>query len=206
MFSCSLASAAATTPRFSTLADSSARLSRTNPVTSSRVSASWCSAVPSRSRSPASCPDTRARSPVKVRTVSSRSASSVVSACRLRTVPNSSSRLAASVCVSSDTSVMAAPAAAPLPSRLSAATATRSDSAPSLFAPSGPRASASSTRLPNTSSSSTGTWPRASGIVPPSSSVGPPEYTGASCTYRSAMSVGLTSTACASAGIFWSRS
>ncbi len=53
------------------------------------------------------------------------------------------------------------------------------------------------------SSSSTGVAVRSTGSFVPSASAGPPEYTGASCTYRSLTTDGGTITATASAGTLY---
>ena len=71
------------------------------------------------------------------------SSASVVNFCRLRTVPNRSPRLLASVWAACESLVMLLPSAAPLPLRLAALTSSRALSAPflpPLFAPVGPSA------------------------------------------------------------------
>ncbi len=55
-------------------------------------------------------------------------------------------------------------------------------------------------------SSSTGTAVRSTGISAPSARVGPPVYTGSSCTNRSLTTDGEITAACASAGTSYSPS
>jgi hypothetical protein len=72
--------------------------------------------------------------------------------------------------------------AAPLPRRFSAPVSNSSESAPSEFAPSGPSAETSVSRLAYSSSSSTGVAVRVLGMTAPSASSGPDLARSVSCT------------------------
>jgi hypothetical protein len=96
--------------------------------------------------------------------------------------------------------------ALPLPRRLSAPVSSSSDSAPAEFAPSGPSAVTSVSRLAYSSSSSTGVAVRDSGMTAPSASRGPSCARPVSWTYRSATTLGATTTAFVSAATCTSRS
>ena len=117
-----------------------------NPLTASRARPSSCSAEPRSPRSAARSPATWASWRLNSRTWASLFFSVVVNFCRLRTVPNRSPRLLASVWAACESLVMLLPSAAPLPLRLAALTSSRALSAPFLppwFAPDGPRATES---------------------------------------------------------------
>ena len=121
--------------------------SSTKPFTSVSAVERFLVAATSSSRSPSSIVETSASDWLNWRTVWSFSASVCMKPSSASTEPNSSSLLFARVALSREKSLMVWRNVVPWPPKLSAVTESRSDSAPVLLAPRGPRATLRRSRL-----------------------------------------------------------
>ena len=145
--SCSLTSTSSTLVMSSTSPVSCSRLSRTKVRTFPSADASASSACESSWRSPASVSETRASWSMNRLTVLSLRARVVVNASRLRTVANMSPDPLPNVSAALDMSRIIWLAVCPWPSIALADAASRVSSEPLRFAPLGPSAVDSSSRL-----------------------------------------------------------
>ncbi len=130
----------------------------------------------------------------------------LVKLCSSSTVANRSPAEPDSVRAAAAKSRTVSLTAFPLPRRFAAPVSSSSDSAPSEFAPSGPSAETSVSRLAYSSSSSTGVAVRDVGITAPSAISGRPRAVSVSCTYRSETTLGAITTALVSPATLTSRS
>ena len=121
--------------------------SSTNSLTEVSATERFFVAATSSWRSPASIVETSASDWLNWRTVWSLSARVSMKPPSASTEPNSSSLLSASVALSREKSLIVWRKVVPWPPKLSAVTESRSDSAPDLLAPRGPRATLSRSRL-----------------------------------------------------------